>query len=120
MLKNLIYLSGFSLFVVIVIIFLNIYHANITSTLPATTQQHIKPISSTFDTKTLDELKKRTSITINLDDLSAVTSEDSLNAGSQNTEEKSSSSSATNLPTPALTQTPTASSTGEISPTPNL
>lgn len=77
MLKNLLYLTGFSTFVVIVIIALDVYHNYELSQLPPITQKNIIPISKNFDTKTLDELKKREAITVNLQNKSTVVSEDS-------------------------------------------
>jgi hypothetical protein len=76
MLKNLLLLSGFSTFVVIIIIGLNIYHNFTLTALPASTQKHVIPIPQSFDKKTLSELKKRTPIIINLQEKSAVISED--------------------------------------------
>ncbi len=37
----------------------NIYHNAITSTIPQTTVEEIAPIPGTFDTQTLEEIKKR-------------------------------------------------------------
>jgi hypothetical protein len=80
MLKNLIYLSGFSLFVVIVIIALNIYHNSTISTLPAITQTRIIQITPTFDKTTIDNLKKRKQINVDLNEKSTITSVDSKSA----------------------------------------
>lgn len=77
MLKNLLLLSGFSTFAVVIIIGLNIYHGFELSSLPSTTQAHVVPIPSTFDKKTLNELKKRVPINVNLQEKSSVVSEDS-------------------------------------------
>jgi len=80
MLKNLILLSGFSTFVVIVLVGLNVYHSSVTSTVPAITQIRVVPISSTFDNKTIEELKKRTPLIVSLREKSAVVSEDTKKA----------------------------------------
>ena len=77
MLKNLLLLTGFSTFVVVVIIGLNIYHDHELSSLPSSTQIHVTAITPNFDTKTLDALKKRSSIDVSLQEKSAVVSEDS-------------------------------------------
>lgn len=76
MLKNLILLSGFSAFVVICIVGLNIYHGITLSSLPASTQKHVAPITPTFDKKSLEELKKRSVITVSLQEKSGVISVD--------------------------------------------
>lgn len=80
MLKNLIYLSGFSLFVVIVIIALNIYHTVTISTLPTITQIRVIQITPTFDKTTIDNLKKRKQISVDLTEKSTITSVDSKSA----------------------------------------
>ena len=80
MLKNLFLLSGFSTFVVIVIIGLNVYHNSITSTVPSTTQIHVVPIPASFDSKTVDDLKKRTPIIVSLKEKSGIVSEDTKKA----------------------------------------
>ena len=77
MLKNLLLLAGFSTFVVFVIIGLNVFHDHEVSSLPASTQIHVNSITPNFDTKTLDQLKKRTPISVSLLEKSAVVSEDS-------------------------------------------
>lgn len=77
MLKNLVILSAFSTFAVIVIIGLNIFHTYTLSSLPQTTQIHVIPIPSSFDKKTLNELKKRAPIKVSIDGKSEVVSEDS-------------------------------------------
>lgn len=80
MLKNLLLLSGFSTFVVIVLVGFNVYHSSITSVVPATTQIHVEPIPATFDTKTIDELKKRTPVIVSLKEKSGIVSEDTKKA----------------------------------------
>lgn len=80
MLKNLFLLSGFSTFVVIVLVSLNVYHSLVTSTVPSITQIRIVPIPATFDSKTIDELKKRTSVIVNLKEKSGIVSEDTKKA----------------------------------------
>lgn len=98
MLKNLLLLSGFSTFVVIVIIGLNIYHDHKLSSLPSSTQTHVTSIPANFDKKTLDELKKRVSTTVSLQEKSNVVSEDSKQTGLIST-----------TPTPTIAQPLTAS-----------
>lgn len=77
MLKNLLLLSGFSTFAVIMIVGLNIYHNYSLSSLPNTTQIHVVPITPTFDKKTLDNLKKRTTVESTIEGQSGIISEDS-------------------------------------------
>ena len=77
MLKNLILLSGFSTFAVLVIVGFNIYHGLTLSSLPPTTQTRVIPIPPTFDKDTIEELRKRTSIPVNLQEKTAVVSDDS-------------------------------------------
>lgn len=81
MLKNLLLLSGFSTFVVVVIIGLNIYHDHELSSLPSSTQIHVTAITPNFDKKSLDQLKKRVSNPVNLQEKSGVVSEDSKKTG---------------------------------------
>jgi hypothetical protein len=81
MLKNLLLLSGFSTFAVIIIIGLNIYHNHELSTLPSTTQVHVVSIPGSFDKKTLNNLKKRVPINVDLLEKSSVVSEDSKKTG---------------------------------------
>ncbi len=80
MLKNLILLSGFSTFAVIVIIGFNIYHNNTISSLPEVTQERVLNIPSTFDEQTIESLRTRKSIEVNITDKTTVVSEDSKNA----------------------------------------
>lgn len=98
MLKNLLLLSGFSTFVVIVIIGLNIYHNYELSSLSSKTQIHVKAIVPSFDKKTLNDLKKRIPISITLQDKSSVISEDAKQTGG-----------ILQTPTPTIALPPTAS-----------
>ena len=82
MLKDLVILTGFSTFVVVVIIGLNLYHEYRISTVPINTQEHVIPINPTFDLKTIDSLKKRSLIQVNLQDKSSIVSKDTINASS--------------------------------------
>ncbi len=82
MLKNLILLTGFSTFAVIVIIAFNIYHNFTLSSLPTVTQQRVVAIPATFDKKTIEELRKRTSIPVNLSEKTGIISEDSKSTSS--------------------------------------
>ena len=75
MLKNFLILSGFSTFVVAVYIGLNIFLSSKDSTLPIKTQTQINTIPSTFDTKTLNSLKKRVPISVDLQEKSNVLSD---------------------------------------------
>lgn len=59
MLKNLFLLSAFTAFCVAIWIGLEIQHNATNTTISKPTQSHILPILSSFDTKTLGELKKR-------------------------------------------------------------
>lgn len=112
MLKNLLLLSGFSTFAVIVIIVLNVYHDYSLSSLPASTQAHVIQIPSSFDKKTLNELKKRKPINAIIEGKSGIISDDSKETG------VNISPTTTITPTP-ITQTsktasPSASPTGAI------
>ena len=80
MLKNLFLLSGFSTFVVIVIVGLNVYHSLVTSKVPPATQIRVVPIPSSFDNKTINELKKRTPLIVSLGEKSGIVSEDTKKA----------------------------------------
>lgn len=66
MLKNLILFSGFTLFVVATWIGLGIYHNTTTSTVSQTTNLRVLPITPSFDKDTIDELKERKEIIVNL------------------------------------------------------
>lgn len=94
MLKNLLLLSGFSTFAVIIIISLNIYHNYSLSSLPQSTQTHVVPIPATFDKKTLSELKKRKPINVVIQGKSEIVSDDS----------KSTVSNTTLTPTPSIVE----------------
>ncbi len=76
MLKNLLLLSGFSAFAVIVIIAFNIYHNYTLSSLPSATQRRIEPIPATFDKETIESLEKRKTVNVSLSDKTQVISED--------------------------------------------
>ena len=82
MLKNLILLSGFSTFVVIVIVGLGIYHDYNKSSLMSNTQVHVIAITPGFDKKTLTSLRKRIPVAVNLQEKSSVVSEDSKKTAS--------------------------------------
>ncbi len=77
MLKNLLLLSAFSAFCVIIIIGLNIYHGYTLSSLPSTTQKRVVPITPTFDKDTIEKLKERKNVSANLSEKTKVVSEDS-------------------------------------------
>lgn len=99
MLKNLLFLAGFSTFVVIVLIGLDIFHAYTVSKIPKQTQTHVIPIDPSFDKKTIENLKKRAPISSNLTEKSSVISEDTQDT-----------SNTTPTPTISITQTGFASS----------
>jgi len=80
MFKNLILLSGFSTFVVIAIIALNIYHARTDSTLSPLTKERSTPIDATFDQQTLQELRSRNAVPVDLTSRSGVITQDELDA----------------------------------------
>lgn len=92
MLKNLLLLAGFSTFVVIVIIGLQVFHDHEVSSLPSSTQTHVTAITPNFDIKTLNDLKKRSAASVSLQEKSAVVSEDSKQT--------------TTLPTPSVSIAP--------------
>lgn len=68
MLKNLIFLFGFSTFVTVVWIASTISHNSSTSKISRSNQEKIKPIRSEFDTQTLEQLDVRQEIIVNLSD----------------------------------------------------
>lgn len=105
MLKNLLLLSGFSTFAVIIIIGLNVYHNYSLSSLPQSTQTHVSPIPESFDKKTLDDLKKRETINVVIEGKSEIVSADSKETNTT-----------TITPTPSIQTTPIAS----ISATPTV
>lgn len=77
MLKNLLLLTGFSTFAVIIIVGFNIYHNLTISSLPDTTQIRIIPIKPTFDKETITKLRDRVPLSVSLIGKSEVVSEDS-------------------------------------------
>ena len=66
MLKNLIFLFGFSTFVTIVWIGTTIYHNSVTSKISEANKIKIEPINPSFDMETLESLDGRQIITVNL------------------------------------------------------
>lgn len=79
MLKNLIFLFGFSTFVTVVWIGTTIFHNSVTSRISESNQLKIAPIDPTFDLETLDSLEARTEIPVSLSDsLSIVETDDDL------------------------------------------
>lgn len=107
MLKNLLLLSGFSTFAVIIIIGLNVYHNYSLSSLPQSAQTHVSPIPASFDKKTLTELKKREVINVVIEGKSEIVSADS---------KETSTNPITVILNPSIPVTPTAS----ISATPTI
>lgn len=80
MFKNILLLVGFSTFVVFAIIALNIYHTRTTSTIPPITQKYSTPIDPSFDMKTLQSLKNRNSVPVDLTSKSGVVTKDEIDA----------------------------------------
>lgn len=76
MLKNLLLLSSFSAFVVVVLIGLEIYHNFSTSSLSSRTQTRIESIPPNFDKETLESLKERVPVVVDLSESTNVISED--------------------------------------------
>lgn len=107
MLKNLLLLSGFSTFAVIIIIGLNVYHNYSLSSLPQSTQTHVIPIPSTFDKKTIAELKKRKPINVTIQGKSEIVSDDSKETSSQPTLTPTPSSIGQLTKTASISATPT-------------
>lgn len=66
MLKNLVYLAGFTTFVVLVWISLSIYHSIKSSTITADVSLQIVPLSPTFDTSVIDSLTGRLQVPVDL------------------------------------------------------
>lgn len=61
--KELTYIIVSIFLLIIVWIILSVYHSSITSTITPLVNVQITPITPSFDTKTLDDLKKRENIT---------------------------------------------------------
>lgn len=79
MLKNLIFLFGFSTFVTIVWIGTTIFHNSVTSRISESNQLKITPIDPTFDLETLEALETRESIPVNLENsLSIIEADENL------------------------------------------
>lgn len=77
MLKNLLLLSGFITFAVVIIIALTVWHNYQLSSISQTTQAHVVPIPPSFDKKTLNDLKKRKTIDVVIEGKSEIVSSDS-------------------------------------------
>lgn len=80
MLKNFLYLAAFSTFAVIVYVAVTVYHELKVSPLKPQTQENIIPISPNFDKETLNKLKDRKKIQVNLNLKSVVFSGDGRKA----------------------------------------
>lgn len=80
MLKNILLLTAFSTFAVIVIVAFDVYHKIQISSLPENTKKRVIPIAPNFDTKTLDSLKSRVPIVVSIEGKSQVVSEDTKTA----------------------------------------
>lgn len=65
--KNFIYLSILTAFVVLCWIIFSIFHNSTTSTISQDTSITINPIKPLFDLKTLDQLKQRKNLSVNLE-----------------------------------------------------
>ncbi len=74
MLKNLVYLTIFTTFIVLVWIGVTIYHNFSTTTISEVTQIQIVPIKATFDRETISNLKKRKQIKADLSQPSTISS----------------------------------------------
>ncbi len=85
MLKNLVLLSGFSTFAVVIIIALTVWHNYQLSSISQTTQAHVVPIPASFDKKTLNDLKKRKTIDVVIGGKSEIVSSDSQDASATTT-----------------------------------
>lgn len=85
MLKNLLLLSGFSTFAVVIIIALTVWHNYQLSSISQTTQAHVVPIPASFDKKTLNDLKKRKTIDVVIGGKSEIVSSDSQDASATTT-----------------------------------
>lgn len=66
--KDFIYLSALTSFVVFSWIVFSIVHNLSNSTIPPNTSILITPIPASFDRKTLDEIKKRKNLSVNLEE----------------------------------------------------
>lgn len=67
MIKNLVYLSIFTTFVVLVWISLTIYHALTFSTITKDVSTQIAPLDPTFNTSVISDLRKREQVPANFD-----------------------------------------------------
>lgn len=66
MLKNLLYISGLTLLVVVIFIGADLYMDATKTTIPPTTQKNLKPINGKFDTSAVEGLKSRKQIEVDL------------------------------------------------------
>ncbi len=66
MLKNLLFLAGFSLFVVVVFIVANLYMETTDTTISPTTQKNLEPIEDSFNVEILEKLKERIEVPVDL------------------------------------------------------
>lgn len=83
MLKNLIFLFGFSTFVIIVWIGTTFYHNSATSKISESNQRKIEPIDSNFDLETLEQLDTRQEIPVDLSEQLNIIEEDEATSSSQ-------------------------------------
>ncbi len=72
MLKNLIFLFGFSTFVTIVWISSTVYHNTVTSKISPVNKSRIAPIDSSFDKDSIDKLKTRENIRADLTESTSI------------------------------------------------
>lgn len=104
MLKNLLLLGIFTLFTVSALIIFNLYHSSTTTKIADITSKRIVPISPKFDTETLNRLKSREFINVDLSESipvsrsASITPQSNIASPSPQIRPTISSSSAENLP----------------------
>lgn len=102
MIKNLIFLFGFSTFVTVVWISGTIYHNSVTSKITPADKMNIEKIEPEFDTKIIGQLEARQEVSANLEEnVSIIDNESIENNGT---------------PSARTTITPTIKPTGTITP----
>lgn len=74
MLKNLLLLAIFTLFTVVALVIFNVYHNSTATKISEDLTKKVTPIDSSFDTQTLEKLKTREVIDVDLSEKVAVSS----------------------------------------------
>jgi len=106
MLKNIIFLFGFSAFVTIFWIATTIYHNSATSKISSNNLKKIEPINSSFDNATIQILNTRTTVPVDLSENLNIVDENSIETEPEITSSPESIEQTEPEITPELTPTP--------------